>query len=441
MKSKRAPKFIEVGILIAYLNFFLLPFNYSRRGLSFSSFTNKRAFTLKDKHFLSAGFIYNFLFSKKKVRIKRNQEGGYSLIVKGKPFFIQGIIYNPTPIGEGYDYDLSLDKTNPWLYDGKLMKEMGINCVRIYTVGVNLKATKRFIRDLYENFGIYTIVGDWLGLWERSGSNYADKEFRRKIKERMLKIVKELKDEEGILMWVLGNENNYTFSGKISFWTTDKIEKLPTPYDKIKKRARIYYSFVDEVAREIKKIDRNHPVALGNGELTNLDIAKQVCKNIDILAIISYRGKTFGNLFENIRYIFDKPVLISEYGCDSYDAERNKEAQDIQAEYLISQWKEILGNSPYGGNKKGNCLGGTIFEWSDEWWKHNEGYTPDWSKHNTEAGWSNGSYYFDIRAKDNLNMNEEWFGIVSLSKEKIKGINRRIPKKAFYALKKLFTSN
>jgi hypothetical protein len=36
-------------------------------------------------------------------------------------------------------------------------------------------------------------------------------------------------------------------------------------------------------------------------------------------------------------------------------------------------------------------------------------------------------------------MNEEWFGIVALSKEKEAGINKRIPKKAFYDLEKFFS--
>jgi hypothetical protein len=36
-------------------------------------------------------------------------------------------------------------------------------------------------------------------------------------------------------------------------------------------------------------------------------------------------------------------------------------------------------------------------------------------------------------------MNEEWFGLVSLSEEKENGINKRIPKKAFYTLQKYFS--
>jgi beta-galactosidase len=239
-------------------------------------------------------------------------------------------------------------------------------------------------------------------------------------------------------MWVLGNENNYTFSGKIAFWTSPEIESIEGAYKKVLKRARLYYSFVDELAREIKKIDPHHPVALGNGEVSMLDIAAKACLHIDVLAIISYRGKRFGNLFENIRYAFDRPVLVSEFGCDSYDSYKDTEAEDIQAEYLSLQWRDIFENSIHRSNEQGNCIGGTLFEWTDEWWKHNEGYAPDWCVHNKEGGWSNGSYYFDIRVRGNMNMSEEWFGLIKLLKEKERGINKRVPKEAYHVLKEIW---
>jgi beta-galactosidase/beta-glucuronidase len=373
------------------------------------------------------------------VEIEKNEEGGYTLYLDQTPFLAKGVIYNPTPIGKGPGYNFFTHKPKPWMnIDGKLMADMGINAVRIYSPGEDLDAVKEFISDLYENYGIYTAVSDWLGLWDHPRANYADPIFRKKTKERILHIVKELKDQKGVLMWILGNENNYTFSGKIGFWTSPEIEKIDRIYEKQQKRAEIYYSFIDELAKEIKKIDPNHPVALGNGESSFLDIAAENCENIDLLAIIIYRGKTFGNTFENIRNTFDKPIILSEFGCDSYNAYRKKEDQDVQSEFILAQWEKVYNNTTISGNETGNVLGGFVFEWTDEWWKFNEGYPDDWSKHNPEAGWSDGSYYYDIRAKHNLNMNEEWFGIISLYKQKEDGLYKRIPKKAYYDLKEYF---
>jgi hypothetical protein len=373
-------------------------------------------------------------FAAEKIEIKSLPEGGYLLYLDEKPFLIKGVGYSPTPIGKGYDYDFFSDPNKPWHTDGKLMQAAGINCVRIYSAGKDLEKVREFIRDMYEQFGIYTLMSDWLGLWDYPRANYADASFKNGMKERILKIATGLKDEDGLLMWILGNENNYTFSGKIGFWTSEEIEKIKEPRRKQTRKAEIYYRFVDELAQEIKKVDHRHPVALGNGEASFLGVASGICNNIDALAIIIYRGKKFGNLFNNIRTSFDKPILLSEFGCDSYNAYKKHEDQEIQSQFLLTQWENLYANTAYSGNKNGNALGGAIFEWSDEWWKHDESYEDGWALHNTEAHWSHGAYFYDIKAKDNLNMNEEWFGIVSLSEERVDGLNKRLPKKSYYAL-------
>ncbi|MBD3246837.1 MAG: hypothetical protein GF333_07525 [Candidatus Omnitrophica bacterium] len=374
-----------------------------------------------------------------RVKIFRLARGGYRMFVNEEPFLIKGVIYNPTPIGKGYNYEFYNDPAKPWLTDGKLMEEMGINCVRVYCAGSDLEKTREFIRDMYEKFGIYTVLSDWIGLWEYPPPNYADPQFQKKTTDRILETVETLKDEEGLLMWVLGNENNYTFSGKIGFWTNEEIEALEEPCDKIFRKAEIYYSFVNDLAKKIKEIDPDHPVALSNGEESFLDIASREAPQIDILAIISYRGKRFGSLFRNVRNFYDKPVFLSEFGADSYDSLRKEPAPEIQAEYLLSQWESLYKNSVWSGNERGNVLGGIIFEWTDEWWKHNEGYEKDWNVHNPEAGWSEGAYYYDIRAENNMNMSEEWFGIVGIQREVKEGLNLREPKDAYFALQQEFT--
>ncbi len=177
---------------------------------------------------------------------------------------------------------------------------------------------------------------------------------------------------------------------------------------------------------------------MGNGELISLDTANQACPDVDLVALIIYRGRSFGNLFKSLRATFDKPVMLSEFGADAYNAYLKKEDQPIQGFFLEEQWKEIFKNAyPYKDGAQ-NCLGGTMFEWSDEWWKHNESAPDGWLAHDTESNWSNGSYYFDIQAERNLNMNEEWFGIVALSEELENGVNKRVPRKAYYVLRELW---
>jgi len=370
------------------------------------------------------------------VRVFRDGKGAYRMTVDGKPYVIRGACYNPVPIGQGSDYDWWSDPYKPWMVDGKLMKEMGINTVRLYQPGDDPVKVKAVIGDLYGNFGIRVTMGTWLGFWEYPCPLYGDKEFRDRIKADVLKMVREYKDEPGILCWILGNENNYACLGTVNPWSTDEIDKEADQARRKAMRFEIYYSFIKELTDEIHAIDPRHPVALGNGELIGLDVAARACPNVDMIACIIYRGKTFGALFKSLKATFDKPLMISEFGADTYDAVARKEDQNQQAFFLEAEWRQIYANLAGGKDGEGNCLGGTMFEWTDEWWKHNPTDSARWAIHDTESNWSNGSYYFDITAPNNMNMNEEWFGIVALSDtQKEAGLDKRVPRKAYYVIR------
>jgi hypothetical protein len=318
------------------------------------------------------------------------------------------------------------------------MHEMGVNTVRFYQAGEKPENVKQVIRDLYSLYGIRVIMGHWLGFWEYPCPFYGDKAFQEKIKKEVLDMVATYKDEPGILFWTLGNENNYSCLGYVHPWSVEEADKEPDPQKKKAIRARIYYSFVNELAKEIHKIDLDHPVALGNGELVGLEYAKEYCPDVDLVACIIYRGKTFGNLFRSLKMTFDKPIVITEFGADTYDAYLKKENQNMQAFFLESQWRQIYENLANNKEGAGNCLGGTSFEWTDEWWKHDENDPESWKVQDEVSNWSNGSYYFDIEAEGNKNMNEEWFGIVALSPELEQGLNKRSPRKAYYVIREFW---
>jgi hypothetical protein len=373
-----------------------------------------------------------------KVYIKKLKKSQYQLIVEGKPYIVKGVCYSPVPVGANHEYDWWSDPNKPWMTDGKLMREMGINTIRVYQPGANPEAVRLVIRDLYNNYGIRTILGNWLGFWEYPCPFYGDKSFQERIKKEVLEMVKLYKDEPGILLWILGNENNYSCLGQVNPWSSDEIDKEPDPQKQKAMRFRIYYSFVNEIAKEIHKLDPNHPVALGNGELIGLEFAKEAAPDVDLVACIIYRGKTFGNLFKSLKATFDKPILLAEFGADAYDAYLKKEDQNMQAFFLESQWRQIYENQAKNSEGEGNCLGGVMFEWTDEWWKHNENDLESWKMHDTGSNWSNGSYYFDIKAEGNKNMNEEWFGIVALSEEIENGLDKRIPRKAYYVVREFW---
>ena len=130
---------------------------------------------------------------------------------------------------------------------------------------------------------------------------------------------------------------------------------------------------------------------------------------------------------------------MTEWGADSFNAMSEEPDEDNQAKFLKFQWQDIERNAdPKHG--VGNCLGGTLFEWSDEWWKGNENLPHTWAVHDIAAHWYNNSYYYDADVSTRLNMNEEWWGIVSLDPKKLdNGNNERIPKKSYSELKSIWT--
>ena len=167
--------------------------------------------------------------NRKGVFIQKLKNNNYRLIVDRKPFIIKGVCYNPIPIGSNHEYDWWSDLNKPWIVDGKLMQDMGVNTVRVYKVSDKPENVKAAIRDLYNLYGIHTILGSWLGFWEYPCPLYGDKAFQEKIRKEVLDMVRLYKDEPGVLMWVLGNENNYSCLGRVNPWSTDEIDKETNP--------------------------------------------------------------------------------------------------------------------------------------------------------------------------------------------------------------------
>ncbi|NQT95654.1 MAG: hypothetical protein HQ572_04310 [Candidatus Omnitrophica bacterium] len=317
------------------------------------------------------------------------------------------------------------------------MKDAGINTVRFYEPGGKPSQVSTVVSDLYNQYGIRTIMGHGLGFWDFPHANYADPHFQQKIKREIYQMVKMYKNQPGIIAWVLGNEANYSFDGRVNPWSTPELDAISNARDRKLAKAKIYYSFLNELAQIVKKVDPSRPVGFGNGELGSIEVAKEYAQDFDFVGILIYRGKSFGNLFRQLKSRYGKPAIMIEFGCDSYNAKTEAPDEDNQAFFLKTLWCEVEYNT-YENKGEGNSLGGCIFEWNDEWWKHNQDDPKSWPIHNTEAGWSNGSYYFDIEAKNGLNMNEEWFGIVSQEPEKEDGINKRVVKKAYHTLKEVW---
>jgi tetratricopeptide (TPR) repeat protein len=368
----------------------------------------------------------------KKVRLVQYKNGHWQMLVYGKPFMIKAITYSPTKVGQSPDngtlenwmfqdinqngkidspHESWVDKNRndvqdanePVVGDFTILKEMGVTAIRLYD---NVKVNKELLRDLYKNYGIMVLMGDYLGkyaigsgaTWE-DGTDYENPDHRAKMLENVEKMVRDFKDEPYILMWVLGNENNYGVASN--------ADKKPVAY----------YKFVDDVARRIKEIDPDRPVAICNGDTLYIDIFAKYAPHVDAYGGNVYRGDYgFGSYWDEVKVATDKPAFITEYGAPSYSGPdmTMDEAEMAQADYHKGNWLDILHNSA-GYEGEGNAIGGIAFEFMDEWWKN---YEP--ALHDTKAdviGPFPGGYYY-----------EEWFGLVGQGNGKNSPFERQLRK-------------
>ena len=371
------------------------------------------------------------------VAVKKT-EGGFKLNVNGKDLFINGINWDYFPVGTNYSYSLWTQPDDVIMaaldYEMPLLKNMGVNTIRQYT-GV----PARWIKYIYDKYGIYTMLNHSFGRygltvkgkWE-ANTDYSNTAVRELLLKEVKEMVSQYKNTPGLLLFLLGNENNYGL-----FWRGAETENIPMADRKSTKDAYHLYKLFNDAVREMKAIDNNHPMAICNGDLLFLDIIAKECADVDILGINTYRGLTFTDLYDRVKKEFGKPVMLTEFGSDAYNTQANKEDQEYQAKVLVSNWKEIYANAADMG-KNGNSLGGFTFQFSDGWWK--TGQTLNLDEHDATASWSNGGYLNDYKEGEN-NMNEEWFGICAKGKTNERGTYELYPRAAYYALKEVHQFN
>ncbi len=359
---------------------------------------------------------------------------GLRLQVDGKDFWVKGVNWDYVPIGQNYNYSLWSQPDDvieeALKREATLLQRMGVNAVRQYA-GI----PPRWVRHLYERYGIYTVLNHPVGRYGMTldgawvpSVDYSNPAMREALKEQVLALQAEFKDTPGVLFWLLGNENNYGLT-----WSSFEIENLPQG-ERDAARARYLYSLFGEITRELKARDPSHPVAIANGDLQYIDLIAQECKGLDIFGANVYRGASARDLFQVVHDKLHLPVVFTEFGADAYDAKRQREDDLTQARTLVAQWREIYEQSS-GKGRVGNAVGGFVFQWSDGWWKYRQETNLD--VHDTAASWASSAYPDDYVEGEN-NMNEEWWGLCAKGPPDGRGLYDLSPRTAYYALQQAF---
>lgn len=293
-------------------------------------------------------------------------------------FVVRGVCWNPVGVGathpEGLDYAGFSDIDIP------LMVELGVNVVRTYEPLLDRSVLDRLwaagirvIESIYPYGGVEAAV----------------------VTER----VRAVKDHPAVLYWALGNEWNY--NGLYVGLTLDQSRER-----------------LNEAAALVRAEDPTRPIATIYGELPSAEVLAAM-PDIDLWGINAYRGLSFGDLFDAWRALSDKPMFIAEYGADAYNANLPGYDPESQALATDALTREILEQAT-GASAGAHVLGGTVFEWADEWWKDAAGSPSEQEVGGIAPG--GGPYPDQV-------FNEEWWGLVDVE---------RTPRPAFERLRRVF---
>ena len=315
-------------------------------------------------------------------------------------YVIRGVAWSPSSRDTPDIFSVRRSEFGKWyLADIQLLREMNANTVYTFLdFGTNADSLP-VLDNLYKN-GLKAIV-----TVDENGTGNTN---------QLVEVVTAYRNHPAILAWCLGNE-----------WNINSYhDRFPRTYEGYLDAA----AFTETFARLIKSLDPNHPVVSTHGDIDPSEmstLANQLCPSVDIWGLNVYRGASFTTLFEDWARLTDKPVFLSEYGTDAYRTLMFKVdpvLQDIvsadgavdeitQAEWNRGLWREIA--THLSATQIGSvCLGGTVFEWSDEWWKGQAAFGAQVGRHDNQGFYTS---WNPLGHPDSV-ANEEWFGQVSVDR-------------------------
>lgn len=302
---------------------------------------------------------------------------GRETLLDGSVFEVRGMCYQPTPIGEDpsagapYGDYFTAGYADLWTRDFENLRLMGANVVRIYgwTIGADHSA---FLNAAYNNGSqsLYVLVNKWISPW----TDWSNTNAVNALISDWEAIALELKDHPTVMGFLIGNETN----------AQEGNGDDP-----------VYWQAINTIAGAVKAVAPNKLVSVAiTDALDQVQSRDASMTHLDFWAIQVYRGSSFLSFFTDYEALSSKPLIITEFGYDAYDAVSSAEFADdaaLPADAMEFLWKEIRYNRPIAS-------GGCVFEYADEWWKAGSPGT-----HDAPTGWP--APFVDGEG------NEEWWGI------------------------------
>ena len=247
------------------------------------------------------------------------QDGSFVLMRHGQPYQIRGAG------GDSHFAELAA---------------AGANSVRTWGVD-DLER----VLDEAQRHGLTVCAGIWLE-HQRHGFSYQDEAAVSKQLENALTAVEKYKERPALLLWGVGNE----MEGE----GTD-----PT-----------VWKAVNDIAREIKRIDPHHPTMTVIAELgansQKVKSIEELCPDIDIVGVNSYGGIfTVGDRYRDVGGT--KPYIVTEHGTfGPWEVEKTSWGSPIEVTSTEKAQTYINGYNSSVKGRPGLCLGSYAFLWGNK---------------------------------------------------------------------------
>jgi len=346
----------------------------------------------------------------------RVNASGYMLHVNGKLFVIKGMNYSPVPIGVApgdgppvgvYGDYFVPNYANVWRPDIDKIRQAGVNVIKLYAGNPDLNWVaagtagnwKQFLDYCWNggNNPVYVVMFSYTqgGVIEQGGTGLND--YIRQYDE----MVKSTITHPAVFGYMIGNE---IFGGNVTqnsqFWTN-------------------FGTLIDAAnGAGLSQGEQPFLMTATNDNYTPQDTWPAIklgeqsgkLKNLDAWAINVYRGPEFGGAGNSVFTQYaelmrslagkNKPLILGEWGTphttrpapqyygnnviqpimnlDNVPENQMGQGQPYYAaqpvaRFLNTQWNTLTANIGAGNNQV--CVGGFIFEWSDEYWKGNNNNT------------------------------------------------------------------
>ena len=264
------------------------------------------------------------------VRVQRNAQGGWDLLVDGQKTYIKGI-------GGTNRMDVA--------------SAAGANACRTWSGSI--RQVQNTIADAKRN-NMYIMQG--IGL-TKDPKMYENEEYKNRLREQCRELAETFKDDPNIIMWGIGNEIELNGDSTQKAW-----------------------EFVNELSELIKSIDKRH---LTSTVITynqrSLNLVAKYAPSLDFVGINCYGGiERLADMVKNSDY--DGPYLVTEWGPTGWwECAKTEWGAPIEQS---GEQKRICYEERYGIiTRDPACMGSFVFLWGQK-----EERTPTWFCMFTENG-------------------------------------------------------